>query len=153
MLAYCSAVESVGLLWLELAIGFRPVGTDGVFVGGVNTCFVLHSLGFVLQQSTKACHLPLEKTTEMQPELPSDPLQAVARNQKHISLFLHPTVQPRGPRKSLPTGSLTQHTISEMGGGLISSFPPTLLLSPPCYLVVCSFGSKTQVSIKLYNRE
>uniref|UniRef100_H0ZDL0 Replication termination factor 2 n=2 Tax=Taeniopygia guttata TaxID=59729 RepID=H0ZDL0_TAEGU len=72
-------------------------------------------------------HLSQEKSIKLLPPPPRDPLQTARTSLRLTNLFLQLTVQPNVPRRSVPTGLLTQLTISETIRSIPGSFPPPWL--------------------------
>lgn len=70
---------------------------------------MLHSVPFSPQRMET--HQSQEKSIKLLP--PRDPLQTARTSLRLTNLFLQLTAQPNVPRRSVPTGLLTQLTISE----------------------------------------
>lgn len=85
---------------------------------------MFHSIPFSPQRMET--HQPQEKSIKLPPP-PRDPLQTARTSLRLTNLFLQLTAQQNVPRRSVPTGLLTQLTISETMGSLSGASMALLL--------------------------
>lgn len=92
---------------------------------------MLHSIPFSPQRME--IHQSQEKSVKLLPPPPRDPLQTARTSLRPTNLFLQLTAQQNVPRRSVPTGLLTQLTISEtkrsLSGAATALFLPQGSLS------------------------
>lgn len=77
-------------------------------------------------------HQSQEKSTKLPAAAPRDPLQTARTSLRLTNLFLQLTAQQNVPRRSVPTGLLTQLTISETMRSSPGSFLPMAPSAPGC---------------------
>lgn len=97
---------------------------------------MLHSVPFSPQRM--GTQQSQEKSIKLLPAAPRDPLQTARTSLRLTNLFLQLTAQQNVPRRSVPTGLLTQLTISETMRSTLAlpSLPMALSVQPCCRTLV-----------------